>query len=233
MSNENTKINVLLIHGWGGNSHSDWKLNGWTEFLDSLNLNPIYVDILGHGNSNTPVEPNEYNDLASNVLNEIKEISTPYAIGFSLGCKILLEIASREPNRFIKVVIAGLGNNCFSHEKLGEELAQSLENNDFNHEIPMVNKLAKYGIANGNNPLSLAACLRRKPNPVITEDKIRNLNTNFQIICGDKDEVAFPFDRLAQILPNHSESVIKDVNHLDLPSHPELKKIVAVFFHKN
>lgn len=229
MFNENTRQNVLMIHGWGGNSFSDWQLYGWNEFLESINLNPVYVDILGHGSSSHPIDPNKYDDLANDIQKQISGIDTPFAIGFSLGGKILLEIAAREILRFRKIAICGLGNNVFLEEKLGSELADTLMNNK-THHIRMVNELAEYGKSNGNNTLSIASCLLRKPNPIINSDKLKNILSETLLICGDKDEIAYPFDELERSIGNCKSYTINDVNHLNLTKHPILKDITSNFF---
>lgn len=223
------KKNILMIHGWGGNSFSDWELNGWNEFLDSINLNPIYVDILGHGKSNHPLDPSKYNDLAGDILNQISEIDTPYAIGFSLGSKLLLEIAFRESNRFEKIIISGLGNNVFQSEKLADEVANLLDKTDGFTSKKIVKDLADYAVSNGNNPLSLSASLRRKPNPILTPEKIKKIHSNILIICGDKDEVAYPFNNLKENLLQSKSYIIRNINHLDLPGDNELKAMVKIF----
>ncbi|GAA3290226.1 hypothetical protein GCM10020295_04090 [Streptomyces cinereospinus] len=159
---------VLLIHGWGGSAASDWHDNGWGGLLAGHGRAALAVDLPGHGRLPQSHDPADYADLAAGVLAELPDGGPLDAVGFSLGAKVLLELAARHPDRFGRLVLGGLGGNAFAPERLGRELADALEAGPRAGTPAAVSDLAAYGIGNGNDRLALAACLRRTANPVLT-----------------------------------------------------------------
>ena len=79
-----------------------------------------------------------------------------------------------------------------------------------------------------NDPLAIAAVLRRPPNPVFTEDRIRHIGAPVLIVNGDADPVARLGDRLVASLPNVTCVTLPGVDHLGLPAQPAfIRKAVA------
>ena len=72
----------------------------------------IGVDLLGHGTAPKPHDPEAYADLTTRIVDALPDEPVD-AIGFSLGAMTLLRLATREPERFRKLVLAGIGRNVF------------------------------------------------------------------------------------------------------------------------
>lgn len=226
-----SKRTVLLLHGWGSNFKACWVDTGWKDLLIEQGFNVLEIDLKGHGQRNLSHELNDYSDLAQDVLDQLPNFEEPIiAIGYSLGCKVLLEMIYRKQKMFKKIILGGLGDNAFSSkEALGEDVADYLENRSKNPSNPMVRALADYGINNGNDPLSIAACLKRTPNPIITKEKLSKIRFPTLIVCGDQDEVAYPTTKLKQSIHQSQEIILKGINHLDLPNSSEFKKATLDF----
>lgn len=163
---------VVLLHGWGGSADSDWEVNGWCRSLARRGRTPLAVDLPGHGHRPQSHDPGDYADLASEIMAALPDGGRLDGIGFSLGAKVLLEIAARHPHRFRRLVAGGLGGNVFAPEPLGHELAGVLETGDGAEAPAAVRELAQYGVGNGNDPLAMAAVLRRAANPLLTPDRL-------------------------------------------------------------
>ncbi|MFJ9173685.1 alpha/beta fold hydrolase [Streptomyces sp. NPDC102360] len=220
---------MVLVHGWGGSAASDWEDNGWRRSLSGQGHTVVAVDLPGHGSGPQPHDPGDYADLASEVLGRLPTDGVLDAVGFSLGAKVLLEIAARHPNRFHRLVLGGLGDNAFAPEPLGQDLADVLENGAHAEASTAVRELADYGVGNGNDPLALAACLRRAANPVLTPDRLAHVRCPVLLVVGENDPVAHPVHALAAALPDTQVRVLGGVAHLDLPGSIEFRRLALTF----
>jgi pimeloyl-ACP methyl ester carboxylesterase len=209
---------VLLLHGWGGNSQSVWAANGWYEALEASGFAPLPVDLPGHSVASASHDALDYADLAAYVLDELGESGPVSAIGYSLGSKVLLELAIRRPEMFKRLVIGGLGANAFAPERAGELVARCLIDGPTEDTSPAVRALAQYGIAAGNDPLAIAAVLRRPPNPVLSEERVLAVSCPVLLVSGDADLIATPVPPLAEVLPDSKVVMLEGVDHLSLPA---------------
>lgn len=209
---------VLLIHGWGGNFATTWKGNGWCEALKIAGRRVIAVDLPGHGASHASHDPAEYADLASSVESKLAGESEVDAIGFSLGGKVLLELACRQADRFRRIVIAGLGQNIFAPERMGETLAEILERGVRADDPPAFRALIDQVLPARNDPKALAACLRRAPNPVLTPARLSFVTCPMLLIAGEQDTVAQPLEPLRAALSQARVEHLPELDHFGLPA---------------
>ncbi|NQD93711.1 alpha/beta hydrolase [Pseudomonas sp. CrR25] len=223
------KVPVVLLHGWGGSYEAVWKANGWAEALASCGFEPVGIDLPGHGAAMCSHAPADYADLAEDVMAKLPAGSGLLGIGYSLGCKVLLEIEARAPGRFSRLVLGGLGANVFAPEALGGAVATCLERGPQPDTLPVVRLLAEYGVAAGNDPLAIAACLRRPPNPTLSKERLAAVRCPVLLVTGDADSVAYPVDPLAKALPSHQVQVLPGVDHIALPQSLEFQRAAMVF----
>lgn len=221
---------VLLLHGWGGTAASTWHQHGWLDELHAAARPVLAPDLPGHGPGSGSASPADYADLATTVAAELPAEGVRVdAVGFSLGAKILLEIACRAPHRFHRLVLGGLGANAFAPERLGEAVARALLGEPDPQRSPGVDALVGYATATGNDPAALAACLRRPPNPVLTPQRLARLQLPVLLIAGDEDAQATPIDPLAAALPDARTEILGGVTHLGLPADPRFRAAALSF----
>ena len=212
---------VVLIHGWGGSTNSVWNSNGWLDLLRKAGCDPGGIDLLGRGDALRSHDPARYADLASEVIAQLPDDQVLLGIGYSLGCKVLLEIEARQPGRFAALVLGGLGGNVYAPEALGAVVAQCLEDGIPDEAPPVAKMLARYGVSAGNDPLAIAACLRREPNPLLTPERLRAVECPVLLVSGDADTVAFPVDLLADSITQSSVQILPGIDHLHLPENKD------------
>lgn len=89
---------ILLLHGFTGSVAT------WTAHLPAFEgFSTVAVDLLGHGESDTPSTPNRYrmeqcvDDLTS-LLDQL-EIDRTAVLGYSMGGRVALQFALRAPER--------------------------------------------------------------------------------------------------------------------------------------
>lgn len=90
---------LLLLHGFTGNVRSwDRFVPGW-----SKRRKVIAVDLIGHGETGAPVDPDRYtmeqavNDLAA-LLDEL-DLEQAAVLGYSMGGRVALSLAAMRPER--------------------------------------------------------------------------------------------------------------------------------------
>ena len=113
-------VPVLLVHGWGSSFERTWVATGVSALLEDAGRTVIGVDLLGHGAAPKPHDPAAYADLTERLVDALPAEGTVDAVGFSLGARTLLELATAQPQRFDRIVLAGIGDGAFAAERGGD-----------------------------------------------------------------------------------------------------------------
>jgi pimeloyl-ACP methyl ester carboxylesterase len=204
---------VLLAHGFASSFERNWREPGFVDLLHEAGRTVVPFDFLGHGEAEKPHEPGAYDDLAGALLAAMPEEPTD-VIGFSMGALVSLRVASEHPDRFHRLVVAGVGESVFSHAS-SEATASAIESGHAEEGDVIGNLLVQFSKAPGNDPVALAACLRRMRRPMTVED-LAHVTCPTLVILGDKD-VAGPPDRLIAALPDARLVVLRNTEHYATP----------------
>ena len=203
---------VLLVHGFASSFHLNWQESGLSYLLEDAGRQVIGVDLLGHGDAPKPHEPEAYKDLGSRVVDALPDHPVD-AVGFSMGARTLIEVASAHPERFDRLVFAGVGENLFG-EGDREAVAHAIETGD-GGPGGIAALFVSFAAGSGNDPKALAACMRRTE-PAITEHQLTRITGPSLVVIGDKDFCG-PADRLVSLLPNAQLKVLRNVEHFATP----------------
>lgn len=222
---------VALLHGWGGSYARTWVDAGWEKGLRARGRRVIGIDLPGHGRSVASRDPGDYADLAGAVGPQLSNQPVD-AVGFSLGAKVLLELATRDTTRFGRIVIAGLGSNAFQPEPAGELWAEALLAPTDDRWDATTRALVEYAVASGNDREALAACLRRPANPTLLPERLSAVHNPTLLIAGANDRVAPAIELLAAALPSARVLLIPGVGHLDLPANASFQAAAIAFLEK-
>jgi pimeloyl-ACP methyl ester carboxylesterase len=211
---------VVMVHGWAGSFARTWQGPGVSELVKDSGRRVIGVDLLGHGDAPKPHDPAAYADLTQRILDALPEGPVD-AVGFSLGAMTLLQLICCQPDRFGRVVLAGIGDGLFEpdpNRSGSEQLARALEGSGDPLDRQR-QQLADHGRAAGNDPVALVACLRRPmpPDPV-TEARCAAVQSRVLVAIGDED-FAHPADRLAAAFPHGTLKVLRRCDHSATPEH--------------
>lgn len=208
---------VVLVHGWGGSFQSTWKAPGVTDILSDLGFDVRGVDLLGHGSADKPHDPEAYADLVGYLADRLP--AEPHvAVGFSLGALTLLRVVAAQPQRFLGVCLAGIGNGVFEPPKPeeAERILAGLEGRaDPDDNIARL--FAQYAASSDNDALALAAVLRRPPATRVTREQCADFDRPVLVAIGDKDFAA-PADALASAFPAAELSVLPRTDHFATPN---------------
>jgi pimeloyl-ACP methyl ester carboxylesterase len=203
---------VLLVHGFASSFALNWQESGLSFLLEDAGREVIAVDLLGHGSAPKPHDPAEYADLGARVVDVLPDVPVD-AVGFSMGARTLIEVVAAQPDRFDKVVLAGVGENLFaSGDK--EQVAHAIETGD-GGPGGIAALFVSFAAGSGNDPKALAACMRRTEPPV-TEAQLARITNETLVVIGDKDFCG-PADRLTSMLPNAKLQVLRNIEHFATP----------------
>jgi len=220
---------VALVHGWGGSFAATWQRSGFTALLRDGGKDVVGIDLLGHGEAPKPHESEAYDDLTARVFEAI-DASSPEepveAVGFSLGALTLLRAAIARPERFSRLVLAGIGANVTAPDRAGaERIVEGLETviasgettpDDLAEMDHTARLFVQYAQQPGNDIVALAAVMRRAPSVELTAAGCSGVSCPVLVIVGDQDFV-HPGTDLAAWFPDGRCETLRNVDHFATP----------------
>jgi pimeloyl-ACP methyl ester carboxylesterase len=206
---------VLLLHGMATSAARTWGENGWLDLLADARRPAIALDLMGHGESAKPHEPEAYEQLEQDVVDRLPDEPVD-AIGFSLGARTILAIAARHPERFRKIVTGGVGRNLFEFDPKRAESIQRGINGTPDDEDPSSQYFSQLAESPEVDRQALSALLRRKRSWPVTPEVLTAVTHPVLVCIGDGDW-AGPGDRLVEVLPNATLKVLRRADHYSTP----------------
>lgn len=203
---------VLLVHGFATSATRTWAEPGWIDLITEAGREVLAIDLLGHGDAPKPHDPAEYERMDQHLLDQLP--ATPVdAIAFSLGARLTLTLATHHPDRFGRIVVAGIGDNLFGSEG-GSTIADAIESSEIPENLT-ARHFKDLAETPGNDPQALAACMRQ-PFPALDEDQLARVTNPVLVVLGDQD-FAGPADRLVAALPDARLVTLKKMDHFGTP----------------
>ncbi|HEY9556268.1 MAG TPA: alpha/beta hydrolase [Acidimicrobiales bacterium] len=203
---------VALVHGFATTSARTWGDNGWLDLLGDVGRTTLPIDLLGHGTADKPHDPAAYEAMESLVADQLPAEPVD-AIGFSLGARVLLTLATDAPERFDRLVLTGVGANLLRSDP-SDLILKAIEG-----EGDPANPVVQYFAGLASHPdvdrEALAACLR-SPRPLLTPERLAKVEIPVLVVIGDKD-FAGPGEPLAEALPNAKLVTLRNVDHFATP----------------
>jgi pimeloyl-ACP methyl ester carboxylesterase len=205
---------VLLVHGLASSFELNWREPGWVELLADAGREVIGVDLLGHGEAPKPHDPEAYLRLEDRVLEAITAGGQVDAVGFSLGARTLLRAAIAAPDRFSRLVLAGIGSDAFRRGGDSERLADAIAEG-----TPLEGGTSALLVQFANHPdndrLAIAACVRAS-RPSIDPAALAAVTCPVLVILGDGDHADDPA-ALVDAFPDARLVVLRDTEHFGTP----------------
>ena len=202
---------VLLLHGLAASAATTWREAGWLDLLADAGRQVIAPDLPGHGATPLPAAAREP-DLVPFALDQLPA-EPVQAIGFSLGARTVLLAAAEAPERFERLVLAGIGASLFRHDDTMLKVADALEAGDDSE--PMARYFLDHARRSGTDPTGLARILRHS-RPEVTEEHLARLTMPVLVVIGERD-FAGPGEPLAEALPDARCVTLPGVDHFATP----------------
>lgn len=205
---------VVLVPGFATSAARTWGDNGWLDLLVDIGREPLPLDLLGSGTCEKPHEPEAYAQFEQHLLDRFP--SEPVdAIGFSLGARTLLTLAALHPDRFSSLIVAGVGRNLFESDGTSSAIASAIDGSGSTDD-PIVRYFAQLAEAPDQDPLALAAFMRRSGGVTITAELLSRIECPVLVVLGDKD-FAGPADPLLDCLSDARLVTLRNVDHFATP----------------
>ncbi len=203
---------VALVHGFATSSARTWGDNGWLDLLADLGRATLPIDLLGHGSADKPHDATAYDAMEALVAEQLPPEPVD-AVGFSLGARVLLTLATERPERFERLVLTGVGANLLRSDP-NDLVLRAIEG-----EGDPTNPVVQYFAGLAQHPevdrAALAACLRSR-RPALTPERLARVDLPVLVVIGDKD-FAGPGEPLAEALPNAQLVTLRNVDHFATP----------------
>jgi len=227
-----TATPVLFLHGWGGSGIGTWVASRLPARLRDRGHTCIVADLPGHGCAErvngASHRSEDYDEIVEKVDEGLPVGGRCDVVGFSLGAKIALMLAARRPERYRRIVAAGVGSNIFSSEPAGPAL-RAILSGGIGPDVPArQRRSAVYALQSGGDPEAMGACIARSWTPPTRAD-LEGLPSEVLLAAGDEDEVVGSVEELAACLPTATVRRLRGIDHLSTPYSTELHDLVAEF----
>nr|MBA2282405.1 hypothetical protein [Acidimicrobiia bacterium] len=121
--------------------------------------------------------------------------------------------AAAEPERFGRIVLAGVGANLFRHDDSMLAVADALDAGDAGQ--PVARYFLDHAARSGTDPKALARLLREH-RPEVTAENYARLTMPALVVIGSED-FAGPGDPLVEALPDAKLVTLRGVDHFSTP----------------
>jgi pimeloyl-ACP methyl ester carboxylesterase len=197
---------VVLLHGLASSFEHNWREPGWVDLLTESGREVVPLDLPAHGKGPHATDPSAYADVPGMVAARLP----PYvdAVGFSLGGLTLLALAAREPERFRRLAVLGVGDPGRSGPPSSRDLGEVFDGT-VQPEGGPAQLFLRLAEAAGNDRAALAAFVRREPPPA---PDLSAIAAPVLVVVGEKDFVG-PADGLVAALPNARKVVLRGTDH--------------------
>lgn len=190
---------VLLLHGLATSARRTWVETGWVDLLRDAGREVIALDLPGHGGA--PML-DDWDHLEEVIAAQLPDGGLD-AVGFSMGARVLLVLAAREPHRFGHLVLAGVGANLFRHDEaaaLPEQIGRHFE-----------------GLAQSSGTeLSAVTALLGRAQPPLSDEALRAISADTLVVMGT-DDFAGPAGPLVERLTTVRLVELRGVDHFATP----------------
>jgi len=226
---------ILLVHGFASTLRRNWEGTGWIDALVRAGWRVIAYDQRGHGGSEKRYEASDYAperlvDDAAAVL-DAAAVDRAVVMGYSMGARIALDVATAEPGRVRALVLSGMGANFRefggTHEAR-ELVAAALEAEDPSGFPSFARFYRTFADQSHADRRALAACWRR-PFQRLEISDLATIRAPTLFAVGDRDAIAGDPEPLARAMPNARVVRLAGKNHMNAVGAKEHREAVIEF----
>ncbi|GAA3391465.1 alpha/beta fold hydrolase [Cryptosporangium minutisporangium] len=218
-------MSVLLVHGAGSSIDHNFRRIGWIDLLEAAGRTVIGYHLPGHGDG-PPPDQARGEEIVDDLVRRLEGVGPVDAVGFSAGAQLLAATASRDPSRFRRLVLLGVGNGVLRPNPAGPlRLAAALADED---EDGGVGRLFRRMARSAGNDVDDVRRYLEIPKPAVDPDALAKVDAKVLVLLGDRDFNA-PADDLAAAFGQAALRVLPGVDHFGLASDVRCLDAVLAF----
>jgi pimeloyl-ACP methyl ester carboxylesterase len=224
---------IVLVHGFASTMEVNWVQTGWSRALVDAGRRVIMADGRGHGASDKPYDEADYSfdAMAGDVIALMDHLGEPGAdlMGYSMGGMVSLVAAAQYPDRFDRVIAAGVGERLLDKDKDASDVVAALLAEG---SQPVGGRAAQmfrlFADQNKQDRVALAACFAqvRKDFP---EQLLARITRPVLIVAGAEDDAAGAAGPLAARIPTGASFVVPKRDHMRTVGDKVYKEAVLKF----
>jgi pimeloyl-ACP methyl ester carboxylesterase len=227
---------IVLVHGFSSSFESDWRHNGWVDFLTGEGRQVIGLDCRGHGKSGKPHSPEAYasNQIPDDVLAVMDAVAVERGdiMGYSMGGLVTLTLLARRPERFASAVVGGTGLPRPSTDpQRRAKLAAALEAADAATISEPTELRFRQAVERRGNDLLALAAFQRSERAQADRAALRRLELPLLVAVGANDEVADSARQLAALVSAAELVTLAGEDHQSTLAAEGYKQAVGCFLH--
>jgi Predicted hydrolases or acyltransferases (alpha/beta hydrolase superfamily) len=225
---------VLLVHGFASSREQNWGSTGWISRLAGEGYRVVSFDFRGHGHSGKPHDPDAYGPVLVDDMLAVMAaagLSSAYVMGYSMGAILSIRLAVLHPERVLKLVAAGIGENYFEEAPdWGDKVAAALLTDDPQAiDDDEARKFRLFGGQKGKDRLALAACVKAS-RPRSTPQELKAVTCPVLVVAGETDTLTRSPFPLAGHFPAGRAVMLPNKDHMTAVGDPGYKRAVLDFF---
>lgn len=233
---EETGPPILLVHGFASSRRTNWVGTGWMRVLAEAGRRVIAFDHRGHGQSEASHLAEDYDEglLAGDCAAVLAACGVGEAdvVGYSMGAMVAIRLLMDRPGCVRRAVLAGLGENYLTKPDFSDEVPAALLAED---PASVTNRAALtfrvFADQQKADRAALAACWRR-PRTAFDAAALGRIDKPVLVICGERDAVTGPPDRLAAAIPGAEMRIVPGRDHMSAVGDRVTKAEVTAFLTK-
>ena len=205
---------IVLIHGFATSSARTWGETGWLDILGDSGREIVALDVPGHGDTPHQRDPEGFTTLERDLLDQFPP-GLVDAIGFSMGARILLTLASEHPERFNRLVVAGVGRNLFEFDEQRKAAIMAAVGGELDQTDPQARYFHSLAESGDVDRQSLVAMMQAH-RPVVDETSLAKISCPVLVVIGDSD-FAGPATQLVNSLNKAEHKILRNTDHFATP----------------
>lgn len=224
---------MLLAHGFASTHRVNWVATGWTKALVHAGYRVIMPDMRGHGESGRSHDRADYtlSAMAGDLVALLDHLGEPGAdlMGYSMGAMVALVAAMEAPERFDRIIAAGVGARLLDPDRDPGPVVEALLASD---PSTVTNKGALlfrvFADQNGQDREAIAACFEavRALFPV---EGLSRISRPVLVVAGETDVQAGDAAPLAARIPAARAFTVPKRDHMKTVGDRAYKEAVLKF----
>ncbi len=224
---------LVLAHGFASTHRVNWVATGWAKVLVEAGYRIIMPDMRGHGESGKSHDKADYtlSAMAGDLVALLDHLGEPGAdlMGYSMGAMVALVAAVEAPERFDRIVAAGVGARLLDADRDPGPVIEALLADDPSTVTDAgARGFRVFADQNGQDREALAACFEavRAPFPV---DGLARIKRPVLVVAGETDMLAGAAGPLAERIPGARAFTVPKRDHMKTVGDRAYKEAVLGF----